>query len=48
MMDNAMQRVADPYSDIAPVVVFLATDESRWITGQNINVDGGQRETIHV
>ncbi len=48
MKDNAMQRVGDPYSDIAPVLVFLASEESRWITGQNINVDGGQRETIHV
>ncbi|NPD88627.1 MAG: SDR family oxidoreductase [Asgard group archaeon] len=48
MKDNAMQRVGDPYSDIAPVLVFLASEESRWITGQNINVDGGQRETIHI
>jgi len=48
MKENALQRVGDPYSDIAPVVVFLASDESRWVTGININVDGGQRETIHV
>lgn len=48
MKDNAMQRVGDPYSDIAPVLVFLASEESRWITGQNINVDGGQRETVHI
>lgn len=48
MSHNSMGRVGDPSSDIAPVVIFLATEDSRWITGQNINVDGGQPETIHV
>jgi NAD(P)-dependent dehydrogenase (short-subunit alcohol dehydrogenase family) len=48
MTHNALQRIGDPAADIAPVVIFLATDESRWITGQNINADGGQEETIHV
>ncbi|MBN2148747.1 MAG: SDR family oxidoreductase [Anaerolineales bacterium] len=48
MSHNSMGRVGDPAGDIAPVVIFLATDESRWITGQNINVDGGQPETIHI
>jgi NAD(P)-dependent dehydrogenase (short-subunit alcohol dehydrogenase family) len=48
MSHNVMGRVGDPAGDIAPVVIFLATEESRWITGQNINVDGGQPETIHV
>jgi len=48
MSHNSLGRVGDPAGDIAPVVIFLATDESRWITGQNINVDGGQPETIHV
>ena len=48
MANNALKRVGDPAGDIAPVVIFLATDESRWITGQNINVDGGQSETIHI
>jgi NAD(P)-dependent dehydrogenase (short-subunit alcohol dehydrogenase family) len=48
MSHNSMGRVGDPAADIGPVVIFLATEDSRWITGQNINVDGGQPETIHV
>lgn len=27
--------------DLADVVAFLASDEARWITGQNIRVNGG-------
>lgn len=27
--------------DVASLALFLATDESSWITGQAINVDGG-------
>ena len=34
-------RMGDPYDDIAPVVVFLASEDARFITGQTICVDGG-------
>jgi hypothetical protein len=35
-----MQRIGDPV-DIADVVVFLWSDLARFITGQNLVVDGG-------
>lgn len=35
-----LKRFGDP-EDIADVVAFLSSDESRYITGQVINVDGG-------
>lgn len=34
-------RVGNAYEDIAPVAVFLASEDARHITGQNIRVDGG-------
>ncbi|HEY0560370.1 MAG TPA: SDR family oxidoreductase [Frankiaceae bacterium] len=34
-------RNGDPEEDIAPVVVFLASEMSRYVTGELINVDGG-------
>jgi sorbitol-6-phosphate 2-dehydrogenase len=30
------------YKDVANVVVFLASDQSSYMTGQAINVTGGQ------
>lgn len=38
---NPMGRMGDPYDDIAPVVVFLAGDGSRYLTGNTLFVDGG-------
>lgn len=38
---NPFHRAGNPYEDVAPVVVFLISDDSRWITGQNIHADGG-------
>lgn len=34
-------RLGDPEHDIAPAVAFLASDESRYITGQTLMTDGG-------
>ena len=35
-------RAGQP-DDIAPVAVFLASDESRWVTGDTLAVSGGLR-----
>jgi 3-oxoacyl-[acyl-carrier protein] reductase len=37
-----LQRLGEP-EDIADVVVFLATEQARWVTGQLIYVGGGWR-----
>jgi 3-oxoacyl-[acyl-carrier protein] reductase len=39
---QALKRMAQP-DDIAPVVRFLASDDSRWVTGESIHVDGGSK-----
>jgi 3-oxoacyl-[acyl-carrier protein] reductase len=36
-------KMGDAEADLAPVLVFLASDGARFITGQVINVDGGMR-----
>jgi NAD(P)-dependent dehydrogenase (short-subunit alcohol dehydrogenase family) len=38
---NPMGRIGDPYHDIAPVAVFLASDDSAYVTGNILFADGG-------
>ena len=41
LKENTFRRLGDPYEDVAPILVFLASDESHWLTGQTVNADGG-------
>lgn len=49
-VEETMQRVLRHYPlgrvgrprDVADAVLFLASDEAAWITGENLNVDGGR------
>jgi NAD(P)-dependent dehydrogenase (short-subunit alcohol dehydrogenase family) len=34
--------------DVADLVVFLASEQSRYITGQMISIDGGMSAHVHV
>jgi NAD(P)-dependent dehydrogenase (short-subunit alcohol dehydrogenase family) len=34
-------RMGDALRDLAPVLVFLVSDDSRFVTGQTLAVDGG-------
>jgi 3-oxoacyl-[acyl-carrier protein] reductase len=35
-------RIGQP-ADVAPAVVFFASDDSRWITGESLTIAGGFR-----
>ncbi len=37
---SAFNRIGEP-AEIAKVIVFLASDDAKWITGQNIGINGG-------
>jgi 3-oxoacyl-[acyl-carrier protein] reductase len=39
---QALKRIAQP-DDIGGVVVFLASEQARWVTGDIIHVDGGSK-----
>ena len=39
---QALKRIGKP-EDVADVIVFLASDNARWITGASIPVDGGSK-----
>lgn len=38
----SLGRFGKPLEDIAPIAVFLASEEGRYLTGQTLNADGGQ------
>lgn len=38
---NPMERVAQPF-ELAPTYVYLASDDSRFVTGQTLHVNGGE------
>ncbi|UTR08603.1 SDR family oxidoreductase [Alkalihalobacillus sp. LMS6] len=40
-VDNMYGRVGQPF-ELAPTYVYLASDDSRFVTGQVLHVDGGQ------
>jgi len=37
---SAFNRIVEP-EDIAKIIVFLASDEAKWISAQNIGINGG-------
>jgi 3-oxoacyl-[acyl-carrier protein] reductase len=39
---QALKRIGQP-EEVADVIVFLASDKARWITGASIPVDGGSK-----
>jgi NAD(P)-dependent dehydrogenase (short-subunit alcohol dehydrogenase family) len=41
LAQNPMGRMGDPEDDIGPVALFLAGEESRYLTGNTLFVDGG-------
>jgi NAD(P)-dependent dehydrogenase (short-subunit alcohol dehydrogenase family) len=42
LADMALHRTGSPIDDVAPVVVFLASESARWVTGQTLVANGGR------
>lgn len=40
-VDNPMERQGQPF-ELAPTFVYLASDDSRFVTGQTLHVNGGE------
>lgn len=38
----SLRRFGRPLEDIAPIAIFLASDDAQYLTGQTLNADGGQ------
>ncbi|RAS75819.1 SDR family oxidoreductase [Priestia endophytica] len=41
LVENSMQRQGQPF-ELAPTYVYLASDDSRFVTGQTFHVNGGE------
>ena len=41
MATRPIRRLGDPETDIAPVALFLASEDSRYLTGHILHVEGG-------
>jgi NAD(P)-dependent dehydrogenase (short-subunit alcohol dehydrogenase family) len=41
MAERPIGRLGDPDTDVAPVALFLATDDAQFLTGHVFYVDGG-------
>lgn len=44
-VDNPMERQGQPF-ELAPTYVYLASDDSRFVTGQTLHVNGGDRKSV--